>query len=207
MNLLDAICLLLIIGFSFWGLIRGFIREAFSLGGIILGVFLGLSLNAGFGAILTPLLGVEADMGQILAFIIIFLLVSLLISLLGVLVKKAAKFVLLGWLDRLLGLVFGFVKGVLIASVVCFLLVALPIPDMDKNVEGSKVGPLVIGVAPATYNTFFGGGEDFDLRGVMRRYLDEGEKSVPEYQTEPVKEEPARKAKKRPGKANPGAPE
>lgn len=203
MNLLDAICLLLIIGFSFWGLIRGFIREAFSLGGIILGVFLGMSLNAGFGAIISPLLGVEADMGQILAFIIIFLLVSLLVNWLGLLVKKAVKFVLLGWLDRLLGLAFGFIKGVLIASVVCFLLVALPIPDMDKHVEESKVGPLVIGVAPATYNTFFGGGEDFDLRGIMRRYLDEGEKSVPEYQTEPVKEEPAKKTKKRPGKANP----
>jgi len=207
LNLLDAICLLLIIGFSFWGLIRGFIREAFSLGGIILGVFLGLSLNAGFGSILTPLLGVEADMGQILAFIIIFLLVSLLVSWLGLLIKKAVKFVLLGWLDRLLGLVFGFAKGVLIASVICFLLVALPLPDMDKHVETSKVGPLVIGVAPATYNTFFGGGEDFDLRGIMRRYLDEGNKSVPQPEPTPIKEEPTKKAKKRPGKANPGVPE
>jgi uncharacterized membrane protein required for colicin V production len=206
-NLLDAICLLLIIGFSFWGLIRGFVREAFSLGGIILGVFLGLSLNSDFGAILTPLLGVDSDIGQILAFVIIFLLVSLLVSWLGLLVKKAVKFVLLGWLDRLLGLAFGFVKGVLIASVVCFLLVALPIPDMDKNVEGSKVGPLVIGVAPATYNTFFGGGEDFDLRGIMRRYLDEGEKSVPKSEPAPPSEEPVKKTKSHSGKINPGAPE
>ena len=204
MNLLDAICLLLIIGFSFWGLIRGLVREAFSLGGIILGVFLGLSFNAGFGGFLSPLLGIEEDMGQIIAFIIIFLLVSLLVSWLGLLVKKAIKFVLLGWLDRLLGLAFGFIKGVLIASVVCFLLVALPIPNVDKTVEESKVGPLVIGVAPATYNTFFGGGEDFDLRGIMRRYLDEGEKSVPKpSEPEPVKEEPAKTVKKPRGKVNP----
>lgn len=170
MNLIDAFCLIVIVGFSLWGLVRGLIREAFSLGGLILGIWLGMSLNGAIGAFLAGILGIGSDIAQPIAFALIFVIISIAMTWLGIIVSKLSHIALLGWLDRFAGLIFGFCKGLLIASVGCVVLVAFPFTDMERNVEESKIGPLVIGIAPATYNTFFGGG-DFDLRGMMRRYL------------------------------------
>jgi membrane protein required for colicin V production len=172
--LLDAFCLIVIVGFSFWGLVRGLIREAFSLGGLILGIWLGMSLNGAVGGFLAGVLGMGQEFAQPIAFALIFVIIAIAMTWLGIIISKLSHIALLGWLDRFTGLIFGFCKGLLIASVGCVVLVAIPFTEMDRNVEESKIGPLVVGIAPATYNTFFGGG-GFDLRGMMRKYLSDDE--------------------------------
>ena len=54
---------------------------------------------------------------QPIAFALIFVIISIAMTWLGIIVSKLSRIALLGWLDRFAGLIFGFCKGLLIASV------------------------------------------------------------------------------------------
>jgi uncharacterized membrane protein required for colicin V production len=57
----------------------------------------------------------------------IFLSVASLAGMVGYLLHRVAKGLLMGWLDAIVGLGFGSVKGVMILTVLLFLLAQLPL--------------------------------------------------------------------------------
>ena len=67
-----------------------------------------------------------ADTGyaNILACLILFIGIYITISIAGVLIKYLMNIVFLGWTDRICGLIFGTLKGVLIVSVIVVMLTA-----------------------------------------------------------------------------------
>jgi membrane protein required for colicin V production len=92
--------------------LRGFFRETFSLIGLIAGILLA-SWNY-------PILGVQLDRwipwatAQIIAFLLIAIAVMVLCGIAGRLLNQTAKTIGLGFVDRLLGAAFGFVRGCLL---------------------------------------------------------------------------------------------
>ena len=102
---------------SIW---RGFSREAISLLGWIIS-FVIANLYAGTAAISLESF-IDNAMARLLAsWLLIFIVVLLTTTFFSKIFSKVVFAVGLGFLDRLLGIVFGFARGVIIAMVIVFL--------------------------------------------------------------------------------------
>ena len=109
MNWLDIVILVIVALSVFTGLKNGLIKTAFSLAGLIIGIFLAGNYYLDLAEVLSFI--PNESLAQVLAFIIILSLVSVVASLLAMILKKVAHAVMLGWVDRLGGAGIGFVLG------------------------------------------------------------------------------------------------
>jgi len=123
------------------GLFRGLVKEASSIIGVLGGFLAAYSF---YGVIAGYLSGVVSSPAyrNLLAFLIIFCTVVVLVNVLAIIVKYLLKTVFLGWLDRLGGVVFGFVKGALIVSVLFLALTAF-LPKGTPLIRDSIAAPYV----------------------------------------------------------------
>ena len=62
----------------------------------------------------------------------VFILSVVVIAILAKILQKFIELVLLGWLNRVLGLLLGLLKGFLITSLIIFIIEAIPL-KLDKN--------------------------------------------------------------------------
>lgn len=139
MNWID-ILILSMVGLSVLiGIFRGFIREALSLvswglaiaGGIY---FHDMASNYFSTWISNPAMRSVVGFGAV--FLVILIVCSLIAHLIGFLVKKSG----LGGTDRMLGVVFGFVRGVLICGV-CLLVVSFSPLKNNEVWQSSTLRP------------------------------------------------------------------
>ncbi len=120
---LDILVLLTVgLGAAF-GFSRGFVSETISLGAWILAIVAVKVAHAPVSALLVAPIGTTSG-AAVLAFALIFGLTFLIVKTIGALLGKSTKASLLGPVDRLLGLGFGSLKG-LIAATLVFLFVSL----------------------------------------------------------------------------------
>ena len=106
------------------GLFRGFFKEFFSLLGVVVGTFIGIRYNHNIASIL-PINHSIAS--QVAAFLIAFLAFAILGSIIGSILKKFFKIIALGFIDRILGILFGTLEGIIIASIVAFAMSKAPL--------------------------------------------------------------------------------
>ena len=114
MNWLDYV-LIVVLGFSvvrsFW---RGFSREIIGLVAAVAALLLGMWFYATAGAMVRP--WVHSDRAaNLLGFLLIVGVVLLIGAIVGSVVRRFVKAVGLSFFDRLLGAVFGLIRGALIA--------------------------------------------------------------------------------------------
>jgi membrane protein required for colicin V production len=83
---------------------------------------------------------------NILSFLIIFCSVLITISILGVIIKYLLNVAFLGWIDRLCGVGFGIIKGVLIVSVL-FIILTTFLPKGAPLIKKSVLAPHVIWIS------------------------------------------------------------
>jgi membrane protein required for colicin V production len=98
---------------------RGLLREAFALGGLGLGFLLACWNYRSLGVALSGLLS-SPPLAQLAAFLLILMAVMVLATVLGALLRRTAAAVGLGFLDRLLGALFGLLRGCLLSAVLLF---------------------------------------------------------------------------------------
>lgn len=123
MNITDIVILLCFIPAVISGLGKGFVSQIISLVTIVLGCRLAFSLEAAVSSYIQPLIQVSPTTMRIISFIIIFIVVALLLSMIGKLLEKIIHLVMLGWLNRLLGLIFAIMTtGIIIGLVATMLL-------------------------------------------------------------------------------------
>ena len=116
MNPFD-ILLLLIVAMSLGsGLMKGLVREVFSLVGVILGILVSLIFSPVLGPVLQRWIPYE-NAAYAAAFLIFFVAILVLSSVVAHLLTKLLEFAQLGFIDRLLGGLFGIVRGGLIGLV------------------------------------------------------------------------------------------
>lgn len=120
-------------GFAIRGLVRGFLRELLSLVGLFLGLWIALLKFVPLGEWVQHRFPLAEPLPFQLAFLAIFLGVASLAGLVGCLLHRVAKGLLMGWLDALVGLGFGSVKGIMILTVLLFLLAQLPLADSIRT--------------------------------------------------------------------------
>lgn len=96
-----------------WGVWRGFAREAVSLGGWVLAIVVAKLLSEPLGEKLPESFG-QPELRVVIAFVVVLILMLAVTTLIGLALWKMLKAAGLGGLDRTLGGVFGFARGLLI---------------------------------------------------------------------------------------------
>lgn len=140
MNIIDIIILCCCIPAVIHGVSKGFVSQAYSLLALVLGVWLSFKFAEIVGDYLSAFLEVSPAMLHIIAFALILVVVMLLITLAGKAVTKVLKIVMLGWLDKLLGVVFALIKALLIVGLVVIIFDAIntKLPFVSsETIEGS----------------------------------------------------------------------
>jgi membrane protein required for colicin V production len=139
---LDWIIIALVGASTVLSLWRGFVREAVSLAGWV-AAFVGANLFAGtMSQLLAPY--VEYASGRyVAAYIIVFLAVLIVANICGFVLKQLVRMTGLTVLDRILGTVFGFARGVLVVLVAVLLVRELVAPEQLRWMRDSQLMPTV----------------------------------------------------------------
>jgi membrane protein required for colicin V production len=121
-------------------LVRGFIREALSLAGWVLGFVVAMVFADRFAYLLS---GAIADVTgrYVVAFALLFALTMIAVALFGKLLRALVEFAGLGALDRVLGMAFGFARGVFVLLAAVVMLRAVLELDRFEWWQGSVLLP------------------------------------------------------------------
>lgn len=120
---LDWLLVLVLAWSTILALVRGLIRELFSLAGLAAGVLLASWYYRPVASWLEQWIS-SAPAAKTAAFLSIALSVGVAAGLLGRLFRRTAKTIGLGWFDRLAGGLFGFLRGCLMITAVMLAIVA-----------------------------------------------------------------------------------
>ncbi len=146
MNIIDIIIVCCCVPAVIHGLSKGFVSQAFSLVALILGVWLSFKFSNAVGKWLVTYIDLPSTVIHVIAFALIMLVVMLITHLAGKAVEGVLKVVMLGWLNKLLGIVFALLKAVLIIGLVIILFEAInntfPIVPSKTMEESIFYGPV-----------------------------------------------------------------
>ena len=143
MNSLDLV-IIFIVGISIvFGLKRGLIKESFTLFALILGIVIANRSYIDGAKILGKVIH-NPNVANIASFVGIFLMIAILLTFIGILLKKMIRVVQLGWIDRLGGAAFGFIRSAIIVGVFLALTTKYPILGFDKWAKGAKTAPFFL---------------------------------------------------------------
>lgn len=118
MSYLDIIIALPVIYGIIRGVMRGIVMEVFAIVGIILGIVVARIYAGDAAAWLQQLSQWDIQLLQPIAAFVIFLIVALLCRLLAQALTKLFKLISLGWINRLVGGLFGAAKWMIILAVI-----------------------------------------------------------------------------------------
>ena len=125
---------------SFIGLLRGFIREAFSLVIWVVAIWVGLNFSRDFSGFLDSVISYSSARiatAFAILFFVTLILGGLISYLLGELVKKTG----LTGSDRFAGMIFGVARGLVVVSIVVMLAGLTPLPEDPWWKESSLIPP------------------------------------------------------------------
>lgn len=141
MNIIDIIIVICCIPPLVKGISRGFVSQAASLLALILGVWLSFKFSVPVGEWLKEYLELPGTVIHVVSFALILTAVVLGLNLLAGMIEKVLEFVMLGWLNSLLGAVFALAKAVLALGLIFLLLTTLnstleliPVKYFDESV-------------------------------------------------------------------------
>lgn len=116
MNILDIILLICFVPAIIQGIRKGFIAQAISIISIIVGIW----ASSRFANVVSAWVGQHITASEqvlkIVAFALILVAVFLVLAAAGKLIEGMFKLVMLGWLNKLLGVVFALLKTALIVG-------------------------------------------------------------------------------------------
>ncbi|MCX5801474.1 MAG: CvpA family protein [Candidatus Eisenbacteria bacterium] len=145
MNWLDITILVILIAGMIQGLVKGFVRQAFSLMGLVLAIIIAFRYHELLARYLSKWIQHPVAL-TVISFVVILAIVILLFKLIGLASRAAISAIHVGWFDRLVGGVFGLARFVLLIAV----LFALFIVCTDKPTEpmiASKLTPRIMNVS------------------------------------------------------------
>ena len=146
MNWIDLVLALVIASSVLSGLAAGFARVGVGFAAMIVGMFCGFWFYGIVAAYVIDYVTSRA-IANLIGFFVILTVVLILGAILGTILAKFFKWVGLSWLDRLLGGVFGVVRGFVIAAAMVTVLLAFAPSPPPPSVVDSKLLPYVINVS------------------------------------------------------------
>jgi membrane protein required for colicin V production len=117
MNWIDAAIVVILILAMVMGFINGLVKEIASLAALIFGIWGAIKFSSFTAGKLYDYFDLSGQYVGIVAFIITFAIIVVIIHFIGIVADKIVNAASLGLINRLLGIVFGLLKSVLIMSV------------------------------------------------------------------------------------------
>lgn len=146
--IIDSAFLIIMIIAVFKGFSKGFVVGIFSLIAFIIGLAAALKLSAIVAQHLQSSSGITARWMPLLAFSLVFLAVVLLVNLGARVIKKTVSLAMLGWLDRLAGILLYIIIYTIIFSVLLFFAEKMTLLK-PETIRVSKVYSFVAPWGPA----------------------------------------------------------
>jgi membrane protein required for colicin V production len=147
MNWVDAVIVIVVAVAAYSSMRTGFLRQAFSVIGFVVGVYAALTHH---GTVARVLLGSSDDsaVATIIAFLMILIGAWFASAALATMAYRALKASGLAWADHLIGMVIGLCAGLLFT--VCFLLlfVRIPLFGISAAVQQSVLASYIFKVLP-----------------------------------------------------------
>lgn len=156
-NWVDVFVLILLIRSTYVGLKRGFLNEIFKIFGVIVTLFVAIHYYANIAQFLTTqafFSKLSLPFNEGLSFICLSVSVLLIFKLGGIIARFGIHLEANGPLERMGGLVCGFIRGGILAGLVLFALNLFPFDYLKKSInENSLSGFRVIKVGPTVHDT------------------------------------------------------
>lgn len=134
MNWLDYLMLVPVVWLLVLGFSKGFAREITSFVALYLAIFIGFKGMYALTRWMSEHFELKTPWLPFICFILLFIGVLLLLLMSGKLLDKLFKAVALGWLNRLAGALFGAIKGLMLVSVLYWLVNQVNLIDpLDKQ--------------------------------------------------------------------------
>ncbi|MEO8771431.1 MAG: CvpA family protein [Ferruginibacter sp.] len=149
--LIDIIFAALIIFACIKGFRKGFVVALFSIVAFIVGLAAALKLSAVVASKLSENVNVSGKWLPAISFIIVFLVVVLLVNLGGKLIQKTLEAVMLGWLNRIAGVLLFIALYCIIYSIFLFYAVQLHIIK-EGTISASQSYPYLKPIGPKVIN-------------------------------------------------------
>ena len=118
MNILDIIILICLIPAIIQGIRKGLISQIIGIVSLIAGVWASARFANIVGVWLAQYLTASEQVLKVVAFALILIAVFIALGLIGKLLEGIIKLIMLGWLNKLLGVVFALIKCLLILGLV-----------------------------------------------------------------------------------------
>ena len=121
MNWFDLVFIILLIWSAYRGFTKGFIIQLSTLAALLLGILGAIKFSDLTAGWLSDHFSLSANYLNIIAFALTFILIVIAVHLLARLIEKLIQAVALGFINRILGIVFGIAKTAFIISVILVL--------------------------------------------------------------------------------------
>ena len=121
MNTLDVVLLILFVPGIIRGITKGFLEQALALVGIVFSVWAAFKFLGPVCGLLGQYVSFPESVVKVVAFLLILVVVSLVVLLLAKLLTKVIEMALLGWLNKVLGVV----SAILVTAVVLGVIIIL----------------------------------------------------------------------------------
>ena len=150
MNPFDVFIIIVICYSIIRGLFRGLVKEVSSIIGVLGGFYAAYSYYPMVAKLIARFVK-DPSYLNILSFLIIFCLILIIISITGVIIKYLLNVAFLGWVDRLCGVFFGLIKGILIVTVL-FIILTTFLPKGAPLIKQSVLAPHVTWISEKMVN-------------------------------------------------------
>jgi membrane protein required for colicin V production len=161
MNWIDLTIIVILIISLISGFTNGLIREIASLAALVLGIWGAIKFSGFTAAKLYDYFDMNGQYVGIIAFMVTFGIIVVIIHFIGIMTDRIINAASLGFVNRLLGMVFGVIKSVLIMSILFVILNALDArkPFLPKaTIERSTFYNPISDIAPALFPIIGEGG-------------------------------------------------
>ncbi len=146
MILIDILVWAILLVFVVKGFMKGLVREVCSLVGLVMGIWAACKYYPSLSAALWHYIHLPHYVSATISFVLIFLIIGLLFYFLGHFLTVLFKFSLLGGINRVGGLIFGFLQGALVLSILLWLGTTKPMPVKLKSLleKSSTARPFIL---------------------------------------------------------------
>jgi membrane protein required for colicin V production len=161
MNWIDLTIVVILILSLVMGFINGLVKEVASLAALILGIWGAIKFSGFTAEKLYDYFDMTGQYVGLIAFLVTFGIIVVIIHFIGILADKVVDAISLGFVNRLLGIVFGLLKSALIMSVFFVILNAIDArkPFLPKEtIEKSMFYNPISDIAPIIFPIIGEGG-------------------------------------------------